>query len=387
MPGLALLRYGSYFDFMQRRRRFEDPRSECVYAAIDTLDAGLQRELLRDLATIHALSLENPRTPADKVRAAVNALRDAAEILGHSPSVKEYRTLCKELSELRLPPESSVRRWLGGGWNDCLRRALLDVVADGDFASRPIGFSDRFDDAEVLAALCECAAELGHAPTVTEYFGWARRPDVRDRPGRRPSSFKPFERFGNFRRALIAAGVIGENEARYSANGRILPLRFRYSDSEISSALLMVARRLGRSPRPEEYRHERQRIYDEAMAKGEIRPIPTVEVIRKRRGDWNAALAAAGLERIEHPSQPHLGTTRPTYTDDEKLEWLRQAWKELGEPFTTNAYKRWRAIKIRTEAAAIPCLPTIERTFGGWNHARRLALPAIYTDDPAQHGE
>lgn len=382
---LAVGEGGSYVGLMQRRRRFEDPRSECVWAAIETLDAGLQREVLRELATVHALSLEDPRTTADKVRAAVSALRDVAEILGHSPSVKEYRAVCKELSELKIPSEPTVRRWLGAGWNDCLTRALLDAVADGDFASRPIGFSDRFDDDEVFAALRECADELGHPPTVTEYFGWARRPDVRDRLGRRPSSFKPFERFGNFRGALTAAGVIGENEARYSANGRILPLRYAYSDDDIGAALLTVARRLRRSPRPAEYHRERQRIYEDALVNGEIRPIPTVDVIRKRHGDWNAALTKAGLEPVEHPSQPHLGRPRPTYTDAEKLEWLRRAWKELGEPFTAHAYKHWRATKIRMEAAAIPCLPTVERTFGGWKNARRLALPGAHTNDPGQH--
>jgi hypothetical protein len=167
-----------------------------VWAAIETLDPGLQHEVLRELATLHAASADNPRGLADKVRAAVVALRQAADVLGHSPSIAEYRAVRDAQPELSLPAEPNVRRWLGGGWNDCLTRALLDTVADTDSPSRPIGLTDRFDDDEVLAALRECAADLGHAPTQTEYLAWARRPDVRERPGRRPRSYEPFERFG-----------------------------------------------------------------------------------------------------------------------------------------------------------------------------------------------
>jgi hypothetical protein len=176
-----------------------------VWVAIERLDAGPQFEVLRELATLHAQSVESPRTAADKVRAAVNALRDVAEVLGHSPSVKDYRSVRDGSPELKLPPDGTVRRWLGADWNGCLKQALLDAVSDRDFAARAIGLSDRFDDDEVLAALRECASELGHPPTVIEYFGWARRPDVRDRPGQRPLSFGPLERFGGLRTALVAA--------------------------------------------------------------------------------------------------------------------------------------------------------------------------------------
>lgn len=205
-------------------------------------------------------------------------------MLGHSPSSSEYRKVRQALPELKLIPDGTVRRWLAASWTGCLSRALLETVDDGDLAARPVGLSDRFDDVEVLEALRECAHDLGHAPTVTEYFQWARRPDIRERLGRRPHSFRPFERFGGLRAALVAAGVIEENGARYAANGRVLPLRYRYLDEDISSALVMVAQRLGRSPRPAEYQQERQRIADELRPKGRTQPLPSVDVIRKRHG-------------------------------------------------------------------------------------------------------
>jgi hypothetical protein len=361
---------------MERRRRFADEHCDIVWAAIEVLDAGRQWVLLRELATQFALSADNPHARADQVRAGVCALRDAAEIYGHSPSIAEYRALRRALPELGLPPDGTIRRWLGGGWNECLARAFLDAVADGDFASRPIGITDRFDDDVIFAALSECTSDLGHVPSLTEYVAWAHRPDVRARPGRRPRSYKVFERLGGFRVALTAAGLLGDGEARYAVNGRVLPSRYRYHDEDIATALRTVARLLGRSPRPREYQNQRRRLTAEAPSRGEITTLPAVDVIRKRHGDWNTALARAGLEPVESPWEPHLGKHAPAYTEEEKLDWIRQAWSACGEPFTANTYKRWRLGVIKDGETPVPCLATLERTFGGWREACERALPS-----------
>jgi hypothetical protein len=65
---------------------------EVVWAGIETLDRGLRHELLRELARLFADSVADPRS-VDKVRAAVVVLREAADILGWSPSVNAYRHL------------------------------------------------------------------------------------------------------------------------------------------------------------------------------------------------------------------------------------------------------------------------------------------------------
>jgi hypothetical protein len=368
---------------MQKRQRFHDSRCEIVWAAVTALDVGEQRELLALLASLFDRAAADPRTDKDKVRLGVHALREVADVLGHSPSIAAYEEVRQTLPELRLPPNGSVRRWLGGSWNACLRRALLEAVSDGDFAARAIGLNDRFEDEETFEALRQCVNELGFAPSITAYFGWARRPDVRERQGRRPLSYKPFERFGGIRSALVAAGVLGENEARHAVNGRLLPLRYAYSEQDICSALQLIAKRLGRSPRASEYEKERQRARAEWRASGETEPLPTVDVIRKRYGYWNAALEKAGLTPLAHQNLPHLGTRRPVYTDEEKLDWIRRAWMKVGEPFTGYAYKHWRKEALVETGEAIPCLPVIERTFGGWKRARELALPG---QAPQQRG-
>jgi hypothetical protein len=246
-----------------RQRRFTDERSEIVWAAIETLDVGLQYALLRELATDFAAEISGNRSMKQRVRRAVLALHDAADVLGHSPSVGEYRQLRVALPELDLPPDPSIRSWLGGGWNDCLRRSLLPAVADGDFASKEVGLTYRLKDEEIFAALRECNEEFGHPPTASEYMQWARRPDVIARPGRRFRSYRPLERLGGFREALVKAGVIQADEARFGADGRLLPTSYAYDEAEMKTALLLVADRLGKAPQAGEYQRERDAIRTE----------------------------------------------------------------------------------------------------------------------------
>ena len=93
-----------------RPRRFDRVESEIVWAAIETLDPGLQYEILRELATIFAAASTQPAKNRDKVRRAVFALHDAADVLGHAPSLREYRrlrTTCPSLNCRRIPTFAS----------------------------------------------------------------------------------------------------------------------------------------------------------------------------------------------------------------------------------------------------------------------------------------
>ena len=169
--------------------------------------------------------------------------------------------------------------------------------------------------------------------------------------------------------------MISENGPRYAVNGRVLPSCYRYDDQDIADALLLVTRRVGRSPRPSEYERERQRVYEEQLGKGEIRTLPTLDVIRRRHGSWNAALTKTGLAPLAPAGVADLGPRRPSYSEGDKLEWMRRAWAALGEPFTSAAYKRWRKDEIARTDAAIPSLDCLAVTFGGWTCARARALP------------
>jgi hypothetical protein len=122
-----------------------------------------------------------------KAVAAVMSLRTADEVLGRPPTQYEYRRLAAELRELDLVPDGTLRRWLGGSWSQCLARALLDTVSEGDFVTLCEG--DLFQEAELVEAIRTYMAEHdGRIPTFSQLMIWTHMPSVRARPGRRPLS-------------------------------------------------------------------------------------------------------------------------------------------------------------------------------------------------------
>jgi hypothetical protein len=162
------------------RERFSDPTAEPVYAAIKSLDAASQHQVLRALhVMLHAEDVSPEGTLPTRVAHALTALNQASRELGHPPSVEEYRRLYREgLRESGWPDDRCIRRWLGSGsWNDALRRAHLEPKPDGDVVVFQHGHF--FTVEELAAALRECAEDLAHPPTYPEYIAWVHRPDVR----------------------------------------------------------------------------------------------------------------------------------------------------------------------------------------------------------------
>lgn len=90
-------------------RRFEDPAAKAVWAAICTLPEGAQHQVAEYL--VERLALVEQRGNAQEVRVArgVAALREAAQILGASPTVGQYRELRERHPERRWPPDGSIR--------------------------------------------------------------------------------------------------------------------------------------------------------------------------------------------------------------------------------------------------------------------------------------
>lgn len=359
-----------------RMPEFTSPLSFQVWAALMTLEVSLQFELLRELATRFAMAVLGPTTRDDRVRKAVVDLHIAADIYGHSPSVKEYRRLCEEQPELKLTPEGTIRRWLGGGWNDCLRLSGLDTVSDGDFAARPSGTTYRFPAEDVYQAVRDCTVDLGHAPSWSEYFAWVDRPDVQERPGRRPRSNHPFERLGGFRTVLVAAGVLDEEETRLGVDGRLLPLRYAYTRDDFIRALASFAASEGPPLRQARYTRWRETVHREARARGELVALPAADTIRAFFGSRNAALEAAGLPPVEARQPSFTGKKRPSYAREEKIDWLQQAWAEIGEPFTSVAYENRRRARTDAGLEPGPSLTSLAGTFGTWGEAARHARPA-----------
>ena len=369
-----------------RGRRFLHPEADVVWAAIEVLSEPLKHEVLRELATALAMASTSPRTPLQKVRKGIAALHQVFDLLGHSPSVKEYRQVCELLPELGLPPESNLRAWLGGGWNECLTRALLPAVSDGDFSEVPT--AGAYTESALHAAVRDCAEALGRRPFFSEYLTWARKWNDSGVSPRRPLSTKPFERFGGYLAVLVAAGVIDRDQAHRDAIQRVIPATHEYTDSECADAIHEVRRHLGldRAPRVTEYTRGRRELQAEFAAKGVLRALPTVQTITKGT-TWDQALVKAGFEPLGGRTTASNKRGRRKSFDDETCQRaLRQAWTAVGDPFTADAYTAWRATETERILAAdgsphLPSSITIGQRFGGWQRACLAAIPG-YKIDP-----
>ncbi|HWQ22568.1 MAG TPA: hypothetical protein VNK94_00515 [Gaiellaceae bacterium] len=362
---------------------FTSPAAKAVWAAILTLPDAEQHDVLSELRARLAC-VEGVDSHETRVRFAIACLRDAAGILGRSPSVADYRELRALHPERRWPADGSLRTWLGGSWNDCLRAARLDAVADGDVLVAQLG--PAFTEEEVREALLQCAEDLGDIPTLAQYYGWARRPDVQRRPGRRPQSQPPFDRlFGGYYQALIAAGLVGGNHGAKAKRTTLQRLAsYRVTEERIQEALRQVASRLGRSPRVSEYTAFREEIMREALERGSPVALPGHSTIQKRYPVWDKALVAAGLEPLGGRSTTSVRRTtraqrRPRFTDEVLLAVLREAYAAIGDPFTVEAFNRWRkAERERARAERrfrrIPGYDAYYTRFGTWDQAVRRAL-------------
>jgi hypothetical protein len=369
---------------------FADPSARMVWAAICILEEAAQHEILAALRERLALAGER-ETPHDvRIARAVAALREASDLLelGENLSVERYKRIREQHEDFGWPPEGSIRRWLGGSWNDALGRAGLEAVPDGDVTTYRLGSAITRD--EVIAAVQACAREGDSVPTLSQYVFWAKQPAVRRRPGRRPLSQSAFDRlFGGWLPALIAAGLVdAEAPARAPSPGpgQVRPSGYRFTREQIRAALREIAELVGRSPRTAEYHRERARLLQAQDASGRpVRALPSYNVINDRYETWDDALVDAGLEplggRGTKSSEPRERRTSKRISDEEILDVLREAHTTVGDPFTTGAYTAWRAEQLKIDRAngrlrRLPIWGTISLRFGSWAAARQAAFGA-----------
>jgi hypothetical protein len=391
-----------------RRDLFADPSARLVWAAISELDVAQQHEVYRQLGAELAVPAGDKSPHGHRVAWAVGALREAVDLLeaeGKVPQlgVEAYRRLRREHPERDFPADSSVRRWFGASWNDALRRAELKPVPEGDALVQALGSS--FTRQECLQALKECAADTGNSvPGVWNYANWAKRPDVRARPGRRPLSTAPVLRiFGGWRPALEVAGLIraatsdGANDSETglaSSPDKVRPSAgYAYSEGELQAALREVAERLGRSPTRDEYGAERAAILAEEKKAGLLpRPFPSFTAHRNHHRRWDESLMAAGLAARNGSQVKNVGhRRRHRFTREEirrALEEAATAAADAGLSFTAKFYDEWRKEQRARDLAAqrdfsLPSYLTILDRFGGWKKAVGQLLGQAPPDESA----
>lgn len=373
-----------------RRELFTQPSARAVWAAICALEVALQWDVLRELQTRLAAP---DLLPDARVARCVLALKEAADAVGRSPGEREYEELRTTTHRAAgWPSAHSVRRVLAGTWNECLARVALAAVADGDVIVVELGSS--FTKEEVLDALQQCRHDLKRVPTLTEYLGWTKRAEVKRRPGRRPCSQGPFDRlFGGYFAAVSEAGMYDAKDGTWNGARTTRAGAYRQTDETLLAALREVAERIGRSPTTIEYGLEREIVRKESEDVGRLRTLPSYQAIHRRFGAWDAALVDAGLEPANGRHRKHdrpKGRPNLRRIPDETVRAaLREAYAELGDPFTAAAYDTWQRKKT-SEAEGVerltnryPSRYTVWTRYRSWAVAVADALkpPAEEADE------
>jgi hypothetical protein len=302
------------------------------------------------------------------------ALHEARHLLGRAPTVREYEDLRRAHPQCEWPTARSVPRWLGvRGWNNALALAGIEAVVEGDYIECPGPQAYRPD--ELISALQECAVDLGQVPGRNDYFAWRRRPDVEQRPGRRPRSYNPFDRvLGSFREARIAAGLVDADAAAAPAVQAVHALirlpKWGIGEDEVLEHIRLVVERVGGPMTASRYERERRAIFAETSAKGHPVALASIATVYRHFRFWSKALEAA---MVTVAPQRRPSTLKPPrvykFTDDQMLRVVSEAHDAMGGAFTCEAYKRWRdAVATATpqRRAMLPHATTVRKHFGSW---------------------
>jgi hypothetical protein len=221
---------------------------------------------------------------------------------------------------------------------------------------------------------------------MSRYVAWARRdehfvnPDI-------PNSVVPFKRhFGNWARALAAAGLVvsaadaAAEVADAQAGGYIRAASYRYTDTEAGEALRACAEATGRSPRQREYDAWRQAQQNDAVERGEPVPaLPGSPTLIRNNGSWDEALHKAKLDRLggrgtRSVASKNFGGSEKRWSPYELVLILDRADQQFEQRLTTTAYAKWRRTKVGaaivgSQDRSLPIYQTFLEYFGSWKEA------------------
>lgn len=389
---------------------FADATASAIWAALVTLDDGLQYQFLARLRV--RLAVAERETPqATRIADAARSLNEAYSVLlaettaagtsqPSAPDLTEstYDGLRRTHPEYGWMAASTIRRTAGGAWDDALKHAHLDTVSDGAVVTRYLGPAFTWDEVgQALRDFRDHRAQR-HAPrpedfSLNDYVAWAKREDILRLPGRRPRSQGPFNTFEGFLRAKYAAfsGTGPPSSASPSAprSGSVRPGDvYRYSYAQLKAAVDEVVARLGRSPLSGEFMRTQGVILREEAEQGlPERAVASYHTLIKRWKVWDAVLVACGHEphrpvELDPETGRGIPGRRPHISDDDMLAGIVEAFERKGKPFNSRVYKdyvedRCRVSDTGRRLATYPCIRGRYRgkSERPWKHACDLALP------------
>jgi hypothetical protein len=190
-----------------------------VFAALapDEQDDAFQR--LRQVLTARDAAEESV------MGRCIRSLLRVTEVIGHVPSVGDYREASKALREVGEDVESFANLYknFGGSWPRAMEALELSETTTaeriaGRFASRKVGKVWRYSPERLREVLLAAAAHWGRPPSVAEFEFWRERElellrAAGDPDTHLPSSSPYRRRWGGWEAALLALGFAPEEVA------------------------------------------------------------------------------------------------------------------------------------------------------------------------------
>jgi hypothetical protein len=155
----------------------------------------------------------------------VRSLLRVRDVLGHAPSVGDYREVSKALRDVGEDIETfnQLYKHFGGSWPRAMEALELSETTTperimGRFAARRVGKVWRYSPEHLREVLLRAAAHWGRPPSTAEYEWWRERElELRRAAGEPdahlPSSSPYRRRWGTWENALLAQGFTTEEVA------------------------------------------------------------------------------------------------------------------------------------------------------------------------------
>lgn len=187
---------------------------DLLMAAFAALDPEEQSEAVERLQERTLAKAASDERESERF---LRSLVRVREVLGHAPTVDEYKAVRARLVAAGEDVESFSRVYRRyGSWRrvhealDLSQRTTARRI-EARFASRKLGKVWRYSDETLRTALLEAAAEVGHPPTTAEFDWWREREMEKARAEGNddlhlPSDAPYRKRWGSWAAALIHFG-------------------------------------------------------------------------------------------------------------------------------------------------------------------------------------
>jgi Homing endonuclease associated repeat len=146
------------------------------YRALSPIE---QEEALAQLQEVRLNREAGEQSETERMLASLQRVR---ELVGHSPTVTEYRAAIQQEAREGGPGLESLSRLIShfGSWR--MAREALDLSEtntarriEARFANRRIGRVHQYTEETLRETVRRCAAELGRVPQVGEFKAWRVR--------------------------------------------------------------------------------------------------------------------------------------------------------------------------------------------------------------------